>query len=124
MAGSTGGDIAGAFGISGMLETGNAAPSRPSEYTAMRRFVVVRPVPWISHPVKAYCLKACVRMTGWKTTPTRTYEISLPKRLDQLPKVVVVCSRCGLNTHEHGLCSLHPILEFVHLDCGPRWRKV
>ena len=45
-----------AFGISGMPETGNAAPSKPCENGAMRRFVVARPVPGISHAVTAYCV--------------------------------------------------------------------
>ena len=62
------------------------------------------------------------RLMEWGTTTT-TYVAPLPKQLDQLPKVVVVRPRCGLNPHEHGLCSLHPFLEFVHRDHRPRKRK-
>ena len=108
------------FGISGRPESGNAAPSRPCENSAMRRFVVVRPVPGISHPVTAYCLTMRERMAEWERS---TYEAFLPKQLDQLPVTVFVCPRCGLNLHEHGLSSPHPLLEFVHRDGGPRRRK-
>ena len=112
-----------AFGISGMPEIGNAAPSRPCANGAMRRFVVCRPVPGISHPVIAYCVSK--REREWKIKRRRgTYEVPIPKQLGQLSKAVVVCPRCGLNTHEHGVGSLNPLLEVIHLDCGPRWRKV
>jgi hypothetical protein len=108
------------FGISGIPDIGNAAPSKPCANDAIRRFIVGRPVPWISHPAMAYCPKkkeACQRIAfGGRTRAT--YVAFIPEQLDQLPIVVLVRPRCGRDPHDNRLGLLDPLLELFHCHRG------
>src|SRR5260221_10083483 len=97
------------FGISGIPVVGNTAPSRgPSTYCAMRRFIVDRPIPWISHPETAYCQEGKRSNWGGGALPT-TYMAFLLEQIDQLPIIVAIRPKSGPDLHYHRVGRLDPV---------------
>ena len=80
---------------------------------AIKRFVVCRPMPSISHPETAYCQQN-KRSKSVRASKLVTYTVFRPKQLDQLPKAVVVRHRCRPDLHHHRVGPLDPILKLDH----------
>jgi len=77
---------------------------------AMKRFVVCRPMPSISHPETAYCQRN-KRSKSVRAFKLVTYTVFRPEQLDQQLKAVVVRHRCWPDLHHHRVGPLDPILK-------------